>query len=88
MCGTNGSEHLLWVGIAKAAFVRPGYRCTEGGQEDHVIRVFVKDIFQTLLELCHYGCRPLSELLNESSMIVAIMVGLCCKLLWEQLQNK
>ena len=35
--GTNGSEHLLRVGIAKAAFVRSGYGCTEGGQEDDVI---------------------------------------------------
>ena len=35
--GTNGSEHLLRVGIAKAAFVGSGYGCTEGGQEDDVI---------------------------------------------------
>ena len=71
--GTNGSEHLLRVGIAKAAFIRSGYRCTEGGQEDHVIWVFVEDVLESFLKLCHYGGRSMSGVLNESSMIVAMM---------------
>lgn len=54
---TNGSEHLLRIGIAQAAFVRSGYGSTEGGQEDDVIGVFLEDLLQTFLNLCHSGGR-------------------------------
>lgn len=50
---TYGCEHLLWIGIAEAAFVGAGYGGAEGGKEDDVIRVFLKDIFQSFLELGH-----------------------------------
>lgn len=48
-----GCEHLLWVGIAQAAFVGAGYGGAEGGDEDDVIWVFLKDVFQSFLELGH-----------------------------------
>ena len=54
---TNSSKHLLRIGIAESAFVRSGYRSTEGGQEDDVIGVFLKDISQSFVEMCHYGGR-------------------------------
>lgn len=53
----NSSEHLLWVGIAKTAFIRSGYWSAESGEEDHVIGVFLKDVLQPFLGLCHYGGR-------------------------------
>lgn len=48
-------EHLLWIGIAEAAFVGTGYGGAEGGEEDNVIWVFLKDVFQPFLELGHQG---------------------------------
>ena len=53
--GTNSSKHLLWVSIAKTAFVRSRYRSAESGEEDHVIGGFLKDVLQSILHLCHYG---------------------------------
>ena len=50
---TYGCEHLLWIGIAEAAFVGAGYGGAESGEEDDVIWVFLKDIFQSFLELGH-----------------------------------
>ena len=52
---TDSCKHLLWIGIAEAAFIRSGYWGTEGGQEDDVIGVFLEDVLQSSLELCHYG---------------------------------
>ena len=46
-------QHLLWIGIAEAAFVGSGYGGTEGGEEDNVIGVFLKDVSQSFLELGH-----------------------------------
>lgn len=50
---TYGCEHLLWIGIAEAAFVGTGYGSAEGGEEDDVIWVFLKDVSQPFLELGH-----------------------------------
>ena len=50
---TYGCEHLLWIGIAEAAFVGAGYGGAKGGEEDDVIWVFLKDVFQSFLELGH-----------------------------------
>ena len=52
---TYGCEHLLWIGIAEAAFVGAGYGGAESGEEYDVIWVFLKDFFQSFLELSHYG---------------------------------
>ncbi len=64
---TNSSEHLFWVGIAEAAFIRSGYGSSESGEEDHVIGVFLKDILQSGLKLCHYGGRRLWKVLTENT---------------------
>lgn len=50
---TYGCEHLFWIGIAEAAFVGTGYGGAKGGEEDNVIWVFLKDVFQSFLELGH-----------------------------------
>lgn len=42
--GTNRSDHLLWVGIAKPAFVRSGCGGAESGEEDHIIGMVVGDV--------------------------------------------
>ena len=52
-CMTYGCEHLFWIGIAEAAFVGAGYWGAEGGEEDNVIWVFLKDVFQSSLKLGH-----------------------------------
>ena len=52
---TNGCEHLLWIRIAEAAFVGAGYGGAESGEEDDVIWMFLKDVFQSFLELGHQG---------------------------------
>ena len=54
---TYGCEHLLWIGIAEAAFIGAGYGSAEGGEEDDVIWVFLKDCFQSSLDLSHQGGR-------------------------------
>ena len=56
-CTQDGGEHLLWVGIAEATFVGAGDGCAEGGEEDDIIRMLVKDVSQSFLELSHQGGR-------------------------------
>ena len=50
---TYGCEHLLWIRIAEASFVGAGYGGAESGEEDDVIWMFLKDVFQSFLELSH-----------------------------------
>ena len=60
--------------MAEAAFASFGYRSTEGGQEDHVIGVFVEDIFQSLLKLGHYGRKDVHSMLGATIMR-ALLLG-------------
>ena len=46
-------KHLLWVGVAEAAFVGASYGGAEGGEEDDVIWVFLEDVFISSLKLGH-----------------------------------
>lgn len=62
------SEHLLWVGMAEAAFIGSGYGSAESGEEDNVIGMFLEDILQAFLELCHYGGRWCWKVLIENTV--------------------
>lgn len=64
----NSSKHLLRVGNAEATLVRSGYRSTESGEEDHIIGVFVKDVLQSFLKLCHCGGSLRQKVLIEDTM--------------------
>ncbi len=64
---TNSSEHLFWVGIAEAAFIRSGYGSTESGEEDHVIGLFLEEDLQSVLKMCHYGGRRTWKVLTENT---------------------
>ena len=50
---TYHGEHLLWKGIAEATFVSPGYWGAESRENDNIVRVFLKDAFQSFLDMSH-----------------------------------
>ena len=54
---TDSSEHLLWIVIAKPAYLKSGYGGAESGEEYHIIGMVVGDVLRSFLVLYLYRGR-------------------------------
>ena len=79
---TYGCQHQLWIGIAEATFIGAGYGGAEGGEEDDVIWVFLKDVFQSFLELGHKGGKWEELVLREYGRKVFMIIYYRCSIEW------